>query len=124
MVDRLALSHDGILVGFLLLERKIALEHLLSILINPFITHPHTYNSALENTAAYHFLAPWMKWRPGAGVPTFRISSTYPRTAFFDFATYGRGSYMKAIDAIADYQILPTWVREVVRMHGMNEWID
>lgn len=61
-----------------------------------------------------------MKVRPGAGVPTFRISGTYPRTAFFDFATYGKGSYMKAIDAIADYQIQPSWVREVVRMHTMT----
>lgn len=64
---------------------------------------------ALENSAAYHFLAPWMKFQGLAGVPTFRISGVYPRTAFFDFSSYSRG-YTKAIDAIADYQIKPCTV--------------
>lgn len=59
-----------------------------------------------------------MKFRLGAGVPTFRISGTYPRTAFFDFASYSKG-YIKAIDAIADYQIKPSWVGAwVVRLIG------
>lgn len=63
-----------------------------------------------EDTAAYHFLAPWFSFQgQGGGVPTFRISGAYPRTAFFDFAAYN-GRYLKAIDAIADYQIKPSWV--------------
>ncbi len=50
-----------------------------------------------------------MKFRGREGVPTFRISGVYPRTAFFDFSAYSRG-YIKAISAIADYQIKPHWV--------------
>jgi hypothetical protein len=50
-----------------------------------------------------------MKFRGLEGAPTFRISGVFPRTAFFDFASYSRG-YIKAISAIADYQIKPHWV--------------
>jgi hypothetical protein len=63
-----------------------------------------------EDSAAYHFLAPWFTFQGLAGVPTYRISGLYPRTAFFDFSSYN-GGYIKAIDKIADYEITPSWVR-------------